>query len=90
MEFAQFLLYRRNEAIRSEGIQKGYCCTQPAPRNTFTGPAYRCEIKDTTGLLEGKYTDGRRIIKFSGLEDIEAKAYLLQKVVKDWLALVEK
>lgn len=48
------------------------------------------KVPDATGLLEGKYTDGRRIINFSGLDDIKAKEKSLKKVIKTWLSLVEK
>ena len=47
-------------------------------------------INDTTGLLEGNYTDGRRLVTITGLEDLEAKSKTLQFVIKKWLALVEK
>jgi hypothetical protein len=48
------------------------------------------KVADATGLLEGKYTDGRRIINFSGLDDIKTKEKSLKKVIKTWLSLVEK
>lgn len=47
-------------------------------------------VNDTTGLLEGKYTDGRRLITFKDLEDVLAKKDALQGVIRQWLALVEK
>ena len=47
-------------------------------------------IKDTTGILEGNYTDGRRMITFRNMEEIKAKGKDLQKVVKEWLAQVDK
>lgn len=47
-------------------------------------------IKDTTGLLEGDYKDGRRLIKFRDLDDVNAKSRSLQKIIKDWLKQVEK
>lgn len=47
-------------------------------------------VTDITGLLEGKYTDGRRIAKFATLQDVEEKGKDLQTVVQLWLALVEK
>ncbi len=46
-------------------------------------------IRDTTGLLEGAYTDGRRMIRFKDLEDVKAKESLLRTVLKLWLAGVE-
>lgn len=48
------------------------------------------KISDTTNLLEGKYTDGRRLINFKNLEDVESKAGKLQTIIKEWLKLIEK
>jgi hypothetical protein len=47
-------------------------------------------IKDTTGILEGLFPDGRRLVKFKNLEDVRLKEKSLKKVVKEWLELVEK
>lgn len=47
-------------------------------------------IKDTSGLLEGDYTDGRRLITFNGLDDIKSKEKKLKTVLKAWLKQVEK
>lgn len=47
------------------------------------------KIVDTTSLLEGDYTDGRRLAKFQSLEEVQEKGKDLQKIVSDWLALVE-
>jgi hypothetical protein len=47
-------------------------------------------ITDTTGLLEGNYTDGRRMAKFITMDDVKQKGKDLQTVIKAWLALVEK
>ena len=47
-------------------------------------------IKDTTGLLEGKFTDGRRMITITSLKDVKAKEKALQAVIKEWLKLVDK
>ncbi len=47
-------------------------------------------IKDTTGFLTGDYKDGRRIVIFSDMKDVKAKEKILQKVIKDWLKLVDK
>lgn len=46
-------------------------------------------IKDTSGLLEGDYKDGRRLVTITDLEDAKAKAEALQKVIKQWLKGVE-
>jgi hypothetical protein len=46
-------------------------------------------IKDSTGLLEGKYTDGRRLITFTDLADVKSKEKKLKTVIKAWLQLIE-
>lgn len=48
------------------------------------------KINDTTGLLEGDYKDGRKLLYFKDMEDVKSKANALQKVIKTWLTLVEK
>lgn len=47
-------------------------------------------INDTTGLLEGSYADGRRIVTIKSPDDFTAKKEKLQLVIKQWLAQVEK
>lgn len=47
-------------------------------------------IVKNTEILEGKYTDGRRIINFKNLVDIQAKEQQLRKAIKEWLELIEK
>ncbi|MCY1523185.1 hypothetical protein D9M68_580730 [compost metagenome] len=46
-------------------------------------------INDTTGILEGNYTDGRRMLTLKSIAELNAKAEGLQKVIKQWLHLVE-
>ena len=48
------------------------------------------KVKDTSGLLEGDYKDGRRIAKFQDIKDVKTKEKALQKVLKEWLKLVDK
>ncbi len=48
------------------------------------------KVKDKTGLLEGKYTDGRKIALFRSLEEVHQKKKDLIWVVKEWLRLLEK
>jgi len=48
------------------------------------------KIADTTGILEGNYTDGRRLASFTDLENAKKKSEDLQKVIRQWLSLVEK
>jgi len=47
-------------------------------------------IKDTTGLLEGDYADGRRMITFKTPEQIKERAKDLQQVIRLWLQQVDK
>jgi hypothetical protein len=47
-------------------------------------------IDDSSGLLEGDYTDGRRLIRFRDLADIKAKSKALQQIIRKWLSQVEK
>lgn len=48
------------------------------------------KINDTSGLLEGDFKDGRRMIKIHNLQEVKAKEKRLKKVIKDWLNLIEK
>ena len=48
------------------------------------------KLNDTTGLLEGDYKDGRRLIIFKDVEDVLLKQNNLQNIIKEWLKLVEK
>ncbi|WP_346318421.1 DUF1801 domain-containing protein [Chitinophaga sp. YIM B06452] len=47
-------------------------------------------VDDKTGLLEGKYPDGRRMAKFSSLDEVKQRTKDLQGVIKAWLEKVEK
>ncbi|MBK6622365.1 MAG: hypothetical protein IPG32_16365 [Saprospirales bacterium] len=47
-------------------------------------------INDPTGLLEGKFTDGRKTAKFSTLDEVSNRRQDLQTVIKLWLSQVEK
>jgi hypothetical protein len=46
-------------------------------------------IKDSYGILEGTYTDGRRMVKIASVDDLRSKEKALQQVIKDWLKGVE-
>ena len=46
------------------------------------------KVNDQSGLLEGKFTDGRKTVIFKDLEDVKAKEKDLQGVIKQWLTLV--
>ncbi len=48
------------------------------------------KIADSTGLLEGDYKDGRRLITFKDLADVQSKQSQLKKIIKDWIRLVDK
>lgn len=48
------------------------------------------KVNDQSGLLEGDYKDGRRIAIFKDQEDVQAKQRALQKIIQDWLKLVDK
>jgi hypothetical protein len=47
-------------------------------------------IDDTTGILEGSYTDGRRMVTIKNMDDLNAKKVGLQTAIKDWLSKIEK
>ncbi|MEO5594668.1 MAG: DUF1801 domain-containing protein [Chitinophagaceae bacterium] len=47
-------------------------------------------IKDNSGILEGSYTDGRRLVKIYDMKDLLLKEKPLKHVIKEWLKLVEK
>jgi hypothetical protein len=48
------------------------------------------KVNDKSGMLEGDYKDGRRIAVFKDLADVKAKEKTLQKVIREWLKLVDK
>jgi len=48
------------------------------------------KVKDTSGLLEGDYTDGRRLAMFYSTKDVKSKAKALRAVITRWLKLLEK
>jgi hypothetical protein len=48
------------------------------------------KVNDTLGLLEGDYADGRRLIYIKSMDDLKSKEAGIRKIIKDWLALVEK
>ncbi len=47
------------------------------------------KIKDTSGLLEGDYADGRRMALFRSMDEVVAKETLLRAAIRRWLALLE-
>ena len=48
------------------------------------------KVPDQSGLLEGKFTDGRKIAKFANLEEVKKRAADLKSVVKTWVQLIDK
>ncbi len=47
-------------------------------------------INDTSELLEGKFTDTRKIAKFMNLEEVNNKEVALKTVIKTWLNQIDK
>lgn len=47
-------------------------------------------IQKNTALLEGNYTDGRRMIYFTNLDDVKQKEQQLKDTITEWLRLIEK
>lgn len=45
-------------------------------------------VKDPGGLLEGEYTDGRRLALFTSMEDVKEKRKALKDVIKQLLAII--
>jgi hypothetical protein len=48
------------------------------------------KVKDTSGLLEGNYADGRRLAMFYSSQDVKSKEKALRAVITHWLKLLEK
>ncbi len=48
------------------------------------------KIKDPSGLLEGDYKDGRRLIILKDMDDARSKEKALQMLIREWLKSVEK
>lgn len=48
------------------------------------------KITDRDGLLEGDYQDGRRLINFKNLEDVNLKKSALENMIKEWIKLIDK
>jgi hypothetical protein len=47
-------------------------------------------IRQNTGLLEGEYTDGRRMIYFKDLDDIRSREKEFRDTIREWLDLIDK
>jgi hypothetical protein len=48
------------------------------------------KLNDKSGLLEGEYTDGRRLALFHSLDEVKSREKHLQKLIKTWLKLLDK
>jgi hypothetical protein len=48
------------------------------------------KVNDTSGLLEGSYADGRRLAMFYSVDDVNSKKEAIQRVIKEWLRLLDK
>ena len=48
------------------------------------------KVNDPTGLLEGDYTDGRRLSIFYSMDDVKLKEKAMKKVIKNWLKILDK
>ena len=48
------------------------------------------KVDDKSGLLEGDYKDGRRMVTYKNADDVLLKEKALVKVVKKWLTLIER
>lgn len=71
--------YKRDIAVLN--LQKGYALLVFPTGET---------VKDVSEILEGNYTDGRRLVKITSMADFEGKEQELKKVIAAWLSLVEK
>lgn len=47
-------------------------------------------IRQNTSLLEGSYTDGRRMITFNSIDDIKTNEETFRATIREWLDLIEK
>ena len=48
------------------------------------------KLNDATGLLEGDYKDGRRMVKIYDVADAKTKQKPLQQLIKQWLKMIDK
>lgn len=48
------------------------------------------KLNDASGLLEGGYSDGRRLVNITGMADVIQKEPLLRATVKEWLKVTKK
>ena len=47
-------------------------------------------LRDTSGLLEGNYADGRRLATIYGMDEVKSKAKALRTVVQQQLKVLDR
>jgi len=47
-------------------------------------------IEDTSGLLQGEYKDGRRLVPIEDMKDFKSKKKGLQRVIAEWIKGIDK
>lgn len=48
------------------------------------------KITDTSGLLEGNYSDGRKIATIKNLEEAKSRQKDLENAIRNWMDQIEK
>jgi hypothetical protein len=48
------------------------------------------KVKDSSGLLEGDYKDGKRLVFFHDMKEVKSKQAVLQRAIRKWLKLLDK
>ena len=46
-------------------------------------------VDDGSGLLEGDYSDGRRMVNFSSIDQLRSNEKKLKKIIKEWVRTIE-
>ena len=47
-------------------------------------------VADPTGILEGDYKDGRRLMSFTSIEDVKSKEKALKSIIKELVKNIDK
>ena len=47
-------------------------------------------IEDSSGLLQGEYKDGRRLVPIDDMKDFKSKKNGLQRVIAEWIKGIDK
>ncbi len=48
------------------------------------------KLTNIDNILEGNYTDGRRLLHLNNLQDVKLKESNLKKLILEWISLVDK